>query len=332
MSELSRRKIKPILPELTAKVNRVLLGEGLGTIAPILRRIDSTGELPYWFVNLRKGTGLPNLDGKTVGSVVEKITVAVMEAYFLDGMRLSVNPAKGVDVPELELGIKSPSTNWCTSEPFFSPYERLLGNENDAIVLLTNYQEAKGKNKVSRFKLQILKSEYLMGSEIADKKLCDIARRFRDLYREEPAKLMRVFRFVSYVNQQDWAAKHLIRLMQGELDDASIDTAVAKIKSKFIADNAKATKNSKPPLDPRILRQVTSVLDVTPHVSGLIEAIDSWVRISSNGTARDPNENEMKRLVSGLLNGRISMSFALQWRYNFEGVFPDVKSGKAKRR
>lgn len=332
MSELSRRKIKPILPELTAKVNRVLLGEGLRTIAPILRRIDSTGEPPYWFVNLRKGTGLPNLDGKTVGSVVEKITVAVMEAYFLDGMRLSVNPAKGVDVPELELGIKSPSTNWCTSEPFFSPYERLLGNENDAIVLLTNYQEAKGKNKVSRFKLQILKSEYLMGSEIADKKLCDIARRFRDLYREEPAKLMRVFRFVSYVNQQDWAAKHLIGLMQGELDDASIDTAVAKIKSKFIADNAKAIKNSKPPLDPRVLRQVTSVLDVTPHVSGLIEAIDSWVRISSNGTARDPNENEMKRLVSGMLNGRISMSFALQWRYNFEGAFPDVKSGKAKRR
>ena len=330
MSELARRKIKPILPELTAKVNRALLGEGLKTIAPILKRIDSTGELPYWFENLKKGTGLPNLDGKTVGSIVEKITVAVMESYFLDGMRLSVNPAKGVDVPELELGIKSPSTNWCTSEPFFSPYERLLGNENDAIVLLTNYQEAKGMNKVSRFKLQILKAEYLMGSEIADKKLCDIARRFRDLYRGDLARLMRVFRFVSYVNQQDWAAKHLIGLMQGELDDASIDAAVTMIKSKFMADNAKAIKNSKTPLDPSVLRQVTRVSDVTPRVAGLIEAIDSWVRISSNGTARDPNENEMKRLVSGALNGRISMSFALQWRYNFEGVFPGVKSGKAK--
>jgi len=330
MSELARRKIKPILPELTKRVNRVLLGEGLKTIAPILKRIDSTGELPYWFVNLRKGTGLPNLDGKTVGSVVEKITVAVMEAYFLDGMRLSVNPAKGVDIPELELGIKSPSTNWCTSEPFFSPYERLLGNENDALVLLTNYQEAKGKNKVSRFKLQILKSEYLAGSEIADKKLCDIARRFRDLYREDPAKLMRVFRFVSYVNQQDWAAKQLIGLLQGKLDDASIDAALERVKAKFIADNAKAGMKSKPLLDIGVLRQVSCVSDVTPRVAGLVEAIDSWVRISSNGTARDPNENEMKRLVSGELNGRISMSFALQWRYNFEGVFPGVKSGKVK--
>jgi len=66
---------------------------------------------------------------------------------------LRVNPARGVDLPDLDLGIKSPSENYCTSEPLFSAYERLNGSEYDALVLLTDYQDAKSKPPL---KLQII--------------------------------------------------------------------------------------------------------------------------------------------------------------------------------
>jgi hypothetical protein len=72
--------------------------------------------------------------------------VSVIEVrFYFDSplMPLQINPARGVDIPQLQLGIKSPSENYCTSEPFFSAYERLISNEHDAVILLTDYQTQK---------------------------------------------------------------------------------------------------------------------------------------------------------------------------------------------
>jgi hypothetical protein len=66
------------------------------------------------------------------------LLVAVLEKVIFQGLEvppLRVNPARGVDLPDLDLGIKSPSENYCTSEPFFSAYERLIGSEYDALIL-----------------------------------------------------------------------------------------------------------------------------------------------------------------------------------------------------
>lgn len=74
------------------------------------------------------------------------LLVALLETSTFRGMGvppLGINPARGVDLPDIDLGIKSPSQNYCTSEPFFSAYERLLGSEHDMVVLLTDYQTAK---------------------------------------------------------------------------------------------------------------------------------------------------------------------------------------------
>src|SRR5207237_3110019 len=123
---------------------------------------------------LRKHRTLPNLDGKTVGSVIEMVLVAVLETYTFAKLNippLRINPAKGVDLPDLDLGVKSPSENFCTSEPFFSPYERLLGSDHDVLVLLTDYQEAKKKPPL---RLQIIDFRYLTKSQVADKNLCRI--------------------------------------------------------------------------------------------------------------------------------------------------------------
>ena len=139
--EQKKEMIKSNIDLIQEKINQVLDGNHLGDISPILKRINSTGNLPSWFNTLHDEGRLPNLDGKTVGSVIEKLLVCVLEKYVFDSeVILNVNPARGVDIPELELGVKSPSTNYCTSEPYFSAYERLLGNEYDAIILLTNYQ------------------------------------------------------------------------------------------------------------------------------------------------------------------------------------------------
>ena len=79
---------------------------------------------------------IPNLDGKTIGSVIEMLLVAVLETFTFSGLGvppLKLNPARGIDLPDLDLGVKSPSENFCTGEPFFSPYERLLGSEHDVL-------------------------------------------------------------------------------------------------------------------------------------------------------------------------------------------------------
>ena len=132
----NKNKVVKNIPLILEKLNEVLNGNHLDEISPILSRIDKAGQLPAWFNALKDHGRLPNLDGKTVGSVIEKLLVCVLEKYvFNSEIQLSVNPARGVDIPELELGVKSPSTNYCTSEPYFSAYERILGNEYDAIIL-----------------------------------------------------------------------------------------------------------------------------------------------------------------------------------------------------
>lgn len=68
--------------------------------------------------------------------------------------------------------------NFCASEPFFSAYERLYGNEHDCLILLTDYQKAKAKKDA--FKISVVDWKYLRAGEIADTELCRIARKHRE--------------------------------------------------------------------------------------------------------------------------------------------------------
>ncbi len=175
-----RAAVSEALPQIVARLNRYFLGEDLEGLRPTLARIGRNRQIPHWFAGLLNERTLPNLDGKTVGSVVEMLFVADIERNVLAGnlaKELRINPASGVDVPDLDLGIKSPSENWCTSEPFTHAYERLLGTEYDIVALITNYQTAKRNPPL---KLQIIKYAFLGGSEVADRGLCAKARILRD--------------------------------------------------------------------------------------------------------------------------------------------------------
>lgn len=286
-----------------------------------MKRIDSTGNLPSWFNTLQNEGRLPNLDGKTVGSVIEKLLVCVLEKYvFNSEVALNVNPAKGVDIPELELGVKSPSTNYYTSEPYFSAYERLLGNEYDAIILLTNYQEAKTRTP---FRLQILEIKYLNKTEIADSKLCTMAKSIRNLYGDELI-LKKTMRFLSYVNQSDWEANAIVKLMESVLiDGKNLVTTIHLIEKDFKRKNRKALKDGKIPIPQESLERILGIKEMTPDIQAIINAAENWVILTQKDNGRYPNDNEWNRFLRSPLDGKIGMSFALQWRYNFGSLFRD---------
>ena len=268
-------------------------------------------------------TALFTMLGYTIGSILEMLLVAVLETGVLKrhGVKLRINPARGIDLPDLDLGVKSPSMNFCTSEPFFSAYERLYGNEHDCLILLTDYQKAKAKKDA--FKISVVDWKYLRASEIADTELCRIARKHREtLVRESESTAKRVFQFLAYVNQSDWRARKLLDLLDGMDRPADqFNLTLPRIEKDYAKQNKlRLSKGSEliPESDLNPLRQV---FPITRDSLSLTRQLDDWVTEFLKDASRVPNDNEWERLLSSPLDGKIGMSFALQWRYNFGRIF-----------
>jgi hypothetical protein len=320
--EALRQIVRTHLAEIVRAMNATLRGRQLSKIEPVLKRLGRGNRLPHWFAKLAEDGTLPNLDGKTIGSVIEMLFTALIEVRYFAGRGvgpLRINPASGVDLPDLDLGIKSPSENYCTSEPFFSAYERLIGSEFDIAALLTDYQTAKLHPPL---RLQIIKSVYLSKTEIADRKLCRIARQVREwLLAENETWAKKVFRFLAYVNQQDWLGKQILGLIELLPDEKAVENRIPKCSRDLDKYNADQLDRNRVPLPEEVRAALRHILDVRPIRLGVIDAADSWVVETHKETARTPTESEWHRLISGPLDGKIGMSFALQWRYNFGHLF-----------
>ncbi len=317
-----RALLRKKLPATIARVNAALSGKDVEVLQSVLTRIGRGQQLPHWYEGLKANHTLPNLDGKTIGSVIEMLLVAVLETHTFSGMKippLRVNPARGVDLPDLNLGIKSPSKNYCTSEPFFSAYERLIGSEHDILVLLTDYQIAK-KNPPLR--LQVTNWRYLRGSEVADRNLCRIALKHRDaLWKVDESRAKRAFRFLAYINQSDWRGRRLLALFDNLDDESAIPTLINRAVKEFAKTNKQRLKRDKLPIADAEMEALKAILEVTPLQLGIIDAADNWVVEVCKDTALAPNDNEWKRILASPLDGLIGMSLALQWRYNFGPLF-----------
>jgi hypothetical protein len=313
-----RQVVRCNLNEVISRLNAALRGEDLAALESTLTRLGRGGQLPHWYQELQAAKTLPNLDGKTVGSVVELLLAAVLETA-LGIPPLRINPAHGVDLPDLDLGIKSPSENYCTSEPFFTAYERLLGSEHDALVLLTDYQQRK---RTPPLKLQLIKWRYLTKSQIADESLCRFARTHREwLLQENESWAKKVFRFLAFVNQSDWRAKKLLALVANLQDESQINAIIHEAEADFAIYNKKKAKQDRPVLPDSDLAALRTILKIRPLHLGVIDAADNWVVEVQKELGRLPNENEWGRLINSPLDGMIGMSFALQWRYNFGKLF-----------
>jgi len=318
-----KNDIRDRLDQIVTAVNLALKGgQALTEIKPNLERLGRGGQLPHWYSKMEIDGTLPNLDGKSLGSILEMVFVATLEKKFYYNtpfVPLKINPARGIDIPALELGVKSPSENYCTSEPFFSAYERLLGNEHDAVILLTDYQTRK-KNPPLR--IQIIKHKFLTGSQIADKNLCSLAKYYRDaLINSNMSELKKVVRFLVHINQSDWEAKALLNILAGDLDDEAIDKRVNLQISSFSKTNEKKVKEGKDLLPHDCLERFNAIKMASPRWISAVNAADNWVIETQKDFARYPNETEWERFLRGNLDGQIGMSFALQWRYNFGPLF-----------
>jgi hypothetical protein len=319
-----RGVLRAKLEEVRLLMNEALSGDRLrlSTIEPVLARIGRGEKLPHWFAKLKAERTLPNLDGKTIGSVIEMLLVAVLETSTFATLKpppLKINPARGVDLPDLDLGVKSPSENYCTSEPFFSAYERLYGSEHDVLVLLTDYQK---KKRTPPLRLQITRAQYLKKTQIADEALCRLARKHRDfLLADDETRAKKVFRFLAYVNQSDWRARWLLKLLDNARDGRRVIALVADAATDFVKQNQHREKKDRALLSDCELQALSKVLDVRPVLVGVVEAVDGWVLESLKEMGRAPSENEWNRLLASPLDGKIGMSFALQWRYNFGRLF-----------
>jgi hypothetical protein len=317
-----RAVLQQKLSDTIGRVNSALSGQDVEALETVLKRIGRGQQLPHWYEGLKANHTLPNLDGKTIGSVVEMLLVAVLETHTFLGMTvppLRINPARGVDLPDLDLGVKSPLENYCTSEPFFSAYERLIGSEHDVLVLLTDYQEAKKKPPL---RLQIIQWRYLRASQVADHTLCRIALKHRKwLVQTDESRAKRVFRFLAYINQSDWRAKRLLFLLDTLRDDDAIRAIIARAEKEFTKTNKQRLKKDKLPIPDVDLDALTAILAVNPLYLGIVDAADNWVVEVRKDTARAPNDNEWRRLLASPLDGLIGMSLALQWRYNFGLLF-----------
>jgi hypothetical protein len=278
--------------------------------------------LPHWFEALSKEGILPNADGKTIGSIVEMLLLSVIETHTFAGMTfppLKINPARGVDFPDLGLGVKSPSKNFCTSEPYFSAYERLLGSNHDILVLITDYQVAK---KAPPLRLQIIYWRYLRSTQVADENLCRIAKKHRDwLVHEDEGRAQRFFRFLAYINQSDWRAARLLQLVTDMTDDALLHRHLASAKRDFSKTNSDRMKKGNVPLPDSEIDALERIANVKPLYLGVLDATENWLIEVRKETARAPSQNEWKSLLASPLEGAIGVSLALQWRYNFGRLF-----------
>ena len=317
-----RDLLRERLEETMTELNHALQGLNLERLERVLLRVGRDQTLPHWYQQLCEEKTLPNLDGKTVGSVIEMLFVAVLETVTFQDVQipqLRLNPARGVDLPDLDLGIKAPSQNYATSEPFFSAYERLLGSEYDALIMLTDYQTRKLHPPL---RLQVINWHYFLSTELADFALTAIARKHRDwLLSQSEVWTQKIFRFLAYVNQSDWRASHLLRIIKAMQEKDEVRKLVLAAEKDFRKKNTQRAHQNKDAIADHEIESLLSIVEARPVTLGIIDAADNWVVENYKDFARLPNENEWGRLLISPLNGQIGMSFALQWRYNFGRVF-----------
>lgn len=81
--ERLRKIVRDNLDNATSQMNAVLRGKGVGKLESVLNRLGRGRVLPHWYLQLKSRGELPNLDGKTIGSVVEMLFVGILETTVL---------------------------------------------------------------------------------------------------------------------------------------------------------------------------------------------------------------------------------------------------------
>lgn len=68
--EQLRQHVRANLTGAMARLNEALSGNNVAQYHGVLERLGRGNRLPHWYEQLRDHSTLPNLDGKTIGSVL----------------------------------------------------------------------------------------------------------------------------------------------------------------------------------------------------------------------------------------------------------------------
>ncbi|WP_236362154.1 hypothetical protein, partial [Pseudomonas gessardii] len=104
-------------------------------------------------------------------------------------------------------------------------------------------------------------------------------------------------------------------------DDNTINALINAIELDF---QTKSSADIKKGIEPNSIDELNKLIKIrhsNQKVSAIINACNDWVIDNHKDFARLPNDNEWQRFLRSPLDGKIGMSFALQWRYNFGNLF-----------
>lgn len=243
-------------------------------------------------------------DGKSIGTFIEKLLTVLFSIR--KGCIFTGSAAKGIDLPELNLGIKATSDRQPqSSEPFRNAYERIFGIENALLVFIYNgtaYATGAETN------LRCIQHYLLSETNVADKGLCSSAREARDLFNKKIISediLRRILRLLVLSDKSNREFLNMCRLIR-EM------AAILQGKIKGVEFRFLTVKNN----DPDLLTYINSA-KTHEMLSGAIDAYEKQFAsfpFASEGLA---TTQQMKRFQEHPLDGKISLSFALQWRLQF---------------
>lgn len=246
-------------------------------------------------------------DGKSIGTFIEKLLTVLLSIE--QGCVFTGCAARGVDLPELNLGIKATSNRQPqSSEAFKNAYERILGIDNALLVFIYNGIEfASGAEE----NLRCIQYYLLSETNVADKGLCAFARDARDLYLgkmiDEP-KLKSVLRLLVV---SDKSKKEFLDMSRIVHEMAAIFTGKTN-GVKFRHLDAKTDDVKGYLANPEIQAKLATAVKA-------YQAQFLSFPFANDGIITD---GQLKAFLAHPLDGKISVSFALQWRFQFPLLNP----------
>ena len=147
--------------------------------------------------------------------------------------------------------------------------------------------------------------------------MCYCAREIRECvigFGDAPAR--KAFKFLAFAVQSEWLCGALLKMMRALNSPDDLPELLKQVIGEF--DRASAKR--KIPLLPEEKIVLEELRERRPLNRAIIDSADDWVVGHWQEAARLPNDNEWGRLQKSRLDGKLGVSFALQWRYNF-GVF-----------
>jgi hypothetical protein len=251
----NKKRLVARLNAIVNSVNQYLAGKHHEQIAEHLRQFEPKNALPKWLKHIEEHGRPAKTDSKSLGTIIEKFIKAEISRMLT--LTVSGSSASGVDIPELDLNLKTTSDRQPqSSEPFVSAYQRILGADHDVLVCIYNGEEFHEQH----VPLKIIRHRFLRQTQAADKVLCSGAQPLQRRARSDEASSKiwrRCLRALAYTKKSSSsklpfpAYFEQLRVAINQGDVAEITAALEKSEQAIF-------KDVEPPLQPSTVASILS--------------------------------------------------------------------------